>query len=253
MSYKDLFDVRGKTALVTGARKGIGFAIASALAEHGANLIVVSSQQTDNDELSKIAAKSGVTYTTFACDFRSRQDTLALIEKIKDMKIDILINNAGLANRAEALDHNDDLWDQTIEIDLTAPFILSREIGKGMTQRGYGKIIFIASMWTFLGGKNVISYTAAKTALAGLTRGLSNELLPMGVTVNAIAPGFIETDITQAVRNDAERTTWITGRIPKGRWGQPSDLAGAALFLSAPASDYVSGVVLAVDGGFLAN
>ena len=253
MAYKELFDVRGKTALVTGARKGIGFAIASALAEHGANLIVVSSQQTDNDELSKIAAKNGVTYTTFACDFRSRQDTLNLIEKIKDIKIDILINNAGLANRAEALDHTDDLWDQTIEIDLTAPFILSREIGKGMAKRGYGKIIFIASMWTFLGGKNVISYTAAKTALAGLTRGLSNELLPMGITVNAIAPGFIETDITQAVRNDAERTTWITGRIPKGRWGQPSDLAGAALFLSAPASDYVSGVVLAVDGGFLAN
>jgi 2-deoxy-D-gluconate 3-dehydrogenase len=253
MTYKELFDVRGKTALVTGARKGIGFAIASALAEHGANLIVVSSQQTDNDELSKVAAKSGVTYTTFACDFRSRQDTLDLIEKIKEIKIDILINNAGLANRAEALDHNDDLWDQTIEIDLTAPFILSREIGKGMAQRGYGKIIFIASMWTFLGGKNVISYTAAKTALAGLTRGLSNELLPMGITVNAIAPGFIETDITQAIRNDAERTTWITSRIPKGRWGQPSDLAGAALFLSAPASDYVSGVVLAVDGGFLAN
>ena len=253
MAYKELFDVRGKTALVTGARKGIGFAIASALAEHGANLIVVSSQQTDNDELSKVAAKSGVTYTTFTCDFRSRQDTLALVEKVKDIKIDILINNAGLANRAEALDHNDDLWDQTIEIDLTAPFILSREIGKGMAQRGYGKIIFIASMWTFLGGKNVISYTAAKTALAGLTRGLSNELLPMGITVNAIAPGFIETDITQAVRNDAERTKWITGRIPKGRWGQPSDLAGAALFLSAPASDYVSGVVLAVDGGFLAN
>jgi 2-deoxy-D-gluconate 3-dehydrogenase len=253
MTYKELFDVRGKTALVTGARKGIGFAIASALAEHGANLIVVSSQQTDNDELSKIAAKSGVTYTTFACDFRSRQDTLNLIEKIKEIKIDILINNAGLANRAEALDHSDDLWDQTIEIDLTAPFILSREIGKGMAQRGYGKIIFIASMWTFLGGKNVISYTAAKTALAGLTRGLSNELLPMGITVNAIAPGFIETDITQAVRNDAERSAWITSRIPKGRWGQPSDLAGAALFLSAPASDYVSGVVLAVDGGFLAN
>ena len=253
MAYKELFDVRGKTALVTGARKGIGFAIASALAEHGANLIVVSSQQTDNDELSKIAAKSGVTYTTFTCDFRSRQDTLALVEKVKDIKIDILINNAGLANRAEALDHNDDLWDQTIEIDLTAPFILSREIGKGMAQRGYGKIIFIASMWTFLGGKNVISYTAAKTALAGLTRGLSNELLPMGITVNAIAPGFIETDITQAIRKDSERTTWITSRIPKGRWGQPADLAGAALFLSAPASDYVSGVVLAVDGGFLAN
>jgi 2-deoxy-D-gluconate 3-dehydrogenase len=253
LSYSELFSVKGKTALVTGARKGIGFAIASALAEHGANLIVVSSQQTDNDELSKIAAQHGVTYTTFACDFRSRQDTLELIEKIKDFKIDILINNAGLANRAEALDHTDDLWDQTIEIDLTAPFILSREIGKGMAKRGYGKIIFIASMWTFLGGKNVISYTAAKTALAGLTRGLSNELLPMGITVNAIAPGFIETDITQNIRKDAERVNWITGRIPKGRWGQPSDLAGAALFLSAPASDYVSGVVLAVDGGFLAN
>jgi 2-deoxy-D-gluconate 3-dehydrogenase len=253
LTYSELFSVKGKTALVTGARKGIGFAIASALAEHGANLIVVSSQQTDNDELSKIAAQHGVTYTTFACDFRSRQDTLELIEKIKDFKIDILINNAGLANRAEALDHTDDLWDQTIEIDLTAPFILSREIGKGMAKRGYGKIIFIASMWTFLGGKNVISYTAAKTALAGLTRGLSNELLPMGITVNAIAPGFIETDITQNIRKDVERVNWITGRIPKGRWGQPSDLAGAALFLSAPASDYVSGVVLAVDGGFLAN
>ena len=253
MSYKELFDVRGKTALVTGARKGIGFAIASALAEHGANLIVVSSQQRPNDELSKIAAHHGVTYTTFACDFRSRQDTLDLIEKVKELKIDILINNAGLANRAEALDHTDDLWDQTIEIDLTAPFILSREIGKGMAERGYGKIIFIASMWTFLGGKNVISYTAAKTALAGLTRGLSNELLPMGITVNAIAPGFIETDITQKIRKDSERVNWITGRIPKGRWGQPADLAGAALFLSAPASDYVSGVVLAVDGGFLAN
>jgi 2-deoxy-D-gluconate 3-dehydrogenase len=253
LTYSELFSVKGKTALVTGARKGIGFAIASALAEHGANLIVVSSQQTDNDELSKIAAQHGVTYTTFACDFRSRQDTLELIEKIKDFKIDILINNAGLANRAEALDHTDDLWDQTIEIDLTAPFILSREIGKGMAKRGYGKIIFIASMWTFLGGKNVISYTAAKTALAGLTRGLSNELLPLGITVNAIAPGFIETDITQNIRKDAERVNWITGRIPKGRWGQPADLAGAALFLSAPASDYVSGVVLAVDGGFLAN
>jgi 2-deoxy-D-gluconate 3-dehydrogenase len=253
MTYKELFDVRGKTALVTGARKGIGFAIASALAEHGANLIVVSSQQRDDDELSTIAAKNGVTYSSFACDFRSRQDTLDLIEKVKDIKIDILINNAGLANRAEALDHNDDLWDQTIEIDLTAPFILSREIGKGMAQRGYGKIIFIASMWSFLGGKNVISYTAAKTALVGLTRGLSNELLPMGITVNAIAPGFIETDITQNIRKDSERTAWITSRIPKGRWGKPSDLAGAALFLSAPASDYVSGVVLAVDGGFLAN
>lgn len=253
MSYKELFNLQGKTALVTGARKGIGFAIASALAENGANLIVVSSQQSNNDELSVIAAKNGVSYTTFACDLRNRQETLALVEKIKDLDIDILINNAGLANRAEALDHGDDLWDQTIEIDLTAPFILSREIGKGMAMRGYGKIIFIASMWSFLGGKNVISYTAAKTALAGLTRGLSNELLPKGITVNAIAPGFIETDITQAIRKDPERTSWITGRIPKGRWGQPSDLAGAALFLSAPASDYVSGVVLAVDGGFLAN
>ncbi len=119
MSYLELFDVRGKTALVTGARKGIGFAIASALAEHGANLIVVSSQQTPNDELSKIAAENGVSYTAFACDFRNRQETLELIEKVKEIKIDILINNAGLANRAEALDHTDDLWDQTIEIDLT--------------------------------------------------------------------------------------------------------------------------------------
>lgn len=253
MTYSDLFSLKGKTALVTGARKGIGFAIASSLAEYGANIIAVSSQQRADDDLSKIAKSFGVSYQAFTCDFKDRQQTLALIEKIKDIQIDIVINNAGVANRAEILDHEDSIWDETIEIDLTAPFILSREIAKGMVKRGYGKIVFIGSMWSMLGGKNVISYTAAKTALAGLTRGLSNELLPKGITVNAIAPGFIETDITKGLRQDTERSNWFTSRIPKGRWGQPSDLAGAAVFLSAPASDYVSGIVLAVDGGFLAN
>lgn len=253
MTYLELFSLKGKTALVTGARKGIGFAIASALAEYGANIIAVSSHQEPDDDLSKLTSSLGVKYMAFACDFRNREETLSLIEKIKGIQIDIVINNAGVANRAEVLDHDNAMWDETIEIDLTAPFILSREIAKGMALRGYGKIVFIGSMWSFLGGKNVISYTAAKTALTGLTRGLSNELLPKGITVNAIAPGFIETDITKGIRQDIERASWITSRIPKGRWGRPSDLAGAAIFLSSPASDYVSGVVLPVDGGFLAN
>ena len=176
-----------------------------------------------------------------------------MISILKGRKIDILINNAGIANRAEVLDHSDEQWDETLEIDLTAPFLLSREIARGMAERGSGKIIFTASMWTFLGGKNVISYTAAKSALGGLVRGLSNELVPLGIQVNGIAPGFIETDINDRVRKDKARFEFLTSRIPIGRWGKPEDLAGATLFLSSKASDYVSGVVIPVDGGYLAN
>ena len=164
-----------------------------------------------------------------------------------------MVNNAGLANRAVVLEHTDEQWDETLEIDLTAPFLLARDLGRQMVKRGSGKIIFTASMWTFLGGKNVISYTAAKSALGGLVRGLSNELLPHGVRVNGIAPGFIETDINNRVRQDKARFEFLTSRIPIGRWGKPEDLAGTTLFLASPASDYVSGVVIPVDGGYLAN
>ena len=253
MSYQGIFDLSGKTALVTGARKGIGFAIASILAENGANIIAVSSQQAKEDELSSIVKSFGVEFTGIECDLQERSQTIALLEQIKDMKIDILVNNAGLSKRNPVLEHTDEQWDQTIEIDLNAPFLLSREVARGMAERGHGKIIFIASMWSYQGGKNVISYTAAKTALVGLTRGLSNELIPLGINVNAIAPGFIETDITAGLKKDPVRYNWLTSRIPMGRWGRPSDLAGTALFLASQASDYVSGIVVPVDGGFLAN
>lgn len=248
-----LFDLSGKTALVTGARKGIGLAMARVLAENGADLIVASSQQAPDDELTRWAIEQGVKIEAHAVDLRSRIETKGFIEKLHNRKIDILVNNAGLANRGEFLDHTDDQWDETLEIDLTAPFLLSREIARGMVERGYGKIIFTASMWTFLGGKNVISYTAAKTALGGLVRGMSNELVGKGVRVNGIAPGFIETDINIKVRQDKERFQFISSRIPSGSWGKPEDLAGTTLFLAAPASDYVSGVIIPVDGGYLAN
>jgi 2-deoxy-D-gluconate 3-dehydrogenase len=248
-----LFNLSGKTALVTGARKGIGFAMAQVLAEHGADIIAVSSKQSSEDELSSIVRGYGRSFEGIAADLRMRSQTKELISGLKDRKIDILINNAGIANRAEVLDHSDEQWDETLEIDLTAPFLLSREISRGMVERGSGKIIFTASMWTFLGGKNVISYTAAKSALGGLVRGLSNELVPLGIQVNGIAPGFIETDINDRVRKDKARFEFLTSRIPIGRWGKPEDLAGATLFLSSKASDYVSGVVIPVDGGYLAN
>ncbi len=249
----NLFDLSGKTALVTGARKGIGFAMATILAEHGADIIAVSSAQNAEDELGKRVKSFGRSFTTYAVDLRNREETKQLISEIGSRPIDILINNAGIANRGEVLEHTDEQWDETLEIDLTAPFILSRDIAQGMAKRKYGKIIFTASMWTFLGGKNVISYTAAKSALGGLVRGMSNELIPLGIRVNGIAPGFIETDINERVRQDKARFEFISSRIPIGRWGKPEDLAGATLFLSSPASDYVSGVVIPVDGGYLAN
>ena len=249
----NLFDLSGKTALVTGARKGIGFAMAQVLAEHGADIIAVSSKQSSEDGLSSIVRGYDRSFEGIAADLRIRSQTKELISGLKDRKIDILINNAGIANRAEVLDHSDEQWDETLEIDLTAPFLLSRDIARGMAERGSGKIIFTASMWTFLGGKNVISYTAAKSALGGLVRGLSNELVPLGIQVNGIAPGFIETDINDRVRKDKARFEFLTSRIPIGRWGKPEDLAGVTLFLSSKASDYVSGVVIPVDGGYLAN
>ncbi len=248
-----IFDLRGKTALVTGARKGIGFSMATILAEYGAEIIAVSSNQSKDDELAQVVKGHGRSFTPYSVDLRNREETTQFISQVKDLPIDILINNAGIANRAEALDHTDEQWDETLEIDLTAPFLLSRDLAKGMVHRGYGKIIFTASMWTFLGGKNVISYTAAQSALGGLVRGLSNELLPHGVRVNGIAPGFIETDINNRVRQDKARFEFLTSRIPIGRWGKPEDLAGTTLFLASPASDYVSGVVIPVDGGYLAN
>ena len=247
------FDLTGKTALVTGARTGIGFAIASGLAEHGADIITISSGIEPGSEIERVVTGFGRKFSSYKCDFKSREQTVEVCKKLESERIDILVNNSGVVNRADFLQHSDELWDETIEVDLTAPFLITRAVSKQMVERGYGKIIFIGSIWTFLGGKNVISYTAAKTAISGLTKGISNELAPLGVRVNAIAPGFVKTEINKVVQNDADRFASITSRIPLGRWGQPDDLTGTAVFLSAPASDYITGVVMPVDGGFLAN
>ena len=249
----NFFDLTGKTALVTGARTGIGFAIASGLAEHGADIITISSGIEPGSEIERVVTGFGRKFSSYKCDFKSREQTVEVCKKLDSERIDILVNNSGVVNRGDFLEHSDEQWDETIEVDLTAPFLITRTVSKQMVERGYGKIIFIGSIWTFLGGKNVISYTAAKTAIAGLTKGISNELAPLGVRVNAIAPGFVKTEINKVVQNDADRFASITSRIPLGRWGQPDDLTGAAVFLSSPASDYITGVVMPVDGGFLAN
>ncbi|CAB4331729.1 MAG: SDR family oxidoreductase [Actinobacteria bacterium] len=249
----NFFDLTGKTALVTGARTGIGFAIASGLAEHGADIITVSSAIEPGSEIEGAVIGLGRKFKSYKCDFKSREQTVELCKKLEEERIDILVNNSGLVNRSNFLVHSDEQWDETIEADLTAPFLITKAVSKQMVERKYGKIIFIASMWSFLGGTNVISYTASKTAIAGITRGISNELAPLGVRVNAIAPGFVKTDINKVVHSDAERAAAINSRIPLGHWGKPGDMTGAAIFLASPASDYVTGVVMPVDGGFLAN
>jgi 2-deoxy-D-gluconate 3-dehydrogenase len=161
------------------------------------------------------------------------------------------VNNAGTIERAPALEHTDDQWDRVLEVDLTSQFVLTRRVGRDMVRRGSGKVVFTASLLSFQGGVNVASYAAAKSALAGLTKALANEWAPHGVNVNAIAPGYVATDNTQALRDDPARARSILERIPAGRWGRPADLGGAAVFLASAAADYVHGVVLPVDGGWL--
>ncbi len=167
--------------------------------------------------------------------------------------IDILVNNAGTIARAPALEHDDEMWDRVLEVNLTAPFALARAVGRQMVQRGSGKVIYTASMLSFQGGVQVPSYTASKSAIAGLVKALANEWAPFGVNVNAIAPGYIATDNTAALRADPVRNRDILDRIPSGRWGDPTDLAGATVFLASAASDYVCGSIIAVDGGWLAR
>jgi 2-deoxy-D-gluconate 3-dehydrogenase len=228
------FDLHGRRALVTGARRGIGLGAARALAAAGADVLGVSASGGD-----------------FTCDFGDRNAVYGLVEQLPEL--DILVLNAGTIERRPAVEHGDELWDRVLEVNLTAPFVLARELGRKMVERGSGKIVFVASMLSFQGGVNVPSYTASKGAIAQLTKALANEWAPHGVNVNAIAPGYIATDNTQALRADPDRSESIRSRIPAGRWGTPDDLAGAFVFLASGASDYVHGTVLAVDGGWLAR
>jgi 2-deoxy-D-gluconate 3-dehydrogenase len=248
------FRLNGKTALVTGCKRGIGKAMAEALAESGADIIGVSASLEPADSAVEQAVRStGRNFKAYQCDFSNRESLHAFIRKVKteNPRIDILVNNAGTILRKPAAEHSDEYWDKVIEVNLNSQFILSREIGREMVARGSGKIIFIASLLTFQGGINVPGYAASKGGIGQLTMALSNEWAGRGVCVNAIAPGYVATDNTQALREDAERSSQILGRIPAGRWGVPDDFKGPVVFLASPASDYLSGHVMVVDGGWM--
>ena len=248
----DLFSLENKLAVVTGARRGIGLAMATALAEAGADIVGVSSHmESGESELRRRVESAGRTFTPLAADFSDRSSVEKLIEELKPLEIDILVNNAGSIERQPAVDHSVEFWDRIIEINLTSQFLLTQAVGKKMLQRKSGKIIFTASLLSFQGGINVPGYTSSKSAIVGLVKALSNEWASQGVWVNAIAPGYIETDNTKALRDDPVRYKAILDRIPAGRWGSAEDLGGATVFLASAASDYVSGITLPVDGGWL--
>jgi 2-deoxy-D-gluconate 3-dehydrogenase len=247
-----LFDLTGRTAAVTGAGRGIGRGLALALAEAGADVLLVgraASQGATRDEVQAL----GRTCNIVDVDLADRAATRAAGAEIAAAGVDVLVNNAGVIDRAGILSVEPDAWDRVLDVNLNAVFELSRLVAGPMAERGAGKIVNVASLLSFQGGLNVASYAAAKHAVAGLTRAMANELAGRGVQVNAIAPGYIETDNTQALRADPDRFSAISSRIPAGRWGTPEDLAGAVVFLSAPASNYVNGHILVVDGGWMAR
>jgi 2-deoxy-D-gluconate 3-dehydrogenase len=254
MSVLDKFSLAGKTALVTGCRRGIGKAMAVALAEAGANIVGVSATlEAVGSEVEKAVLGVGRQFQGFAGDFGDRQSLQEFITAVKNdcPLIDILVNNAGTILRAPAAEHPDDYWDKVIEVNLNAQFILSREIGRDMVARGAGKIIFTASLLTFQGGITVPGYAASKGGIGQLTMALANEWAGQGVNVNAIAPGYIRTDNTQALRDDPVRSKAILERIPAGRWGEPEDFAGPVVLLASAASDYMNGTIVLVDGGWM--
>ncbi|GAA3233180.1 SDR family oxidoreductase [Dactylosporangium cerinum] len=248
----NLFDLTGRTAVVTGCRRGIGLAMADALAAAGADIIGVSAALEDGgSEVARRVEAHGRAFTPHRVDLADRAAVAAFAAALGP--VDILVNNAGTIRRAPAAEHSDADWDLVLEVDLSAQFVLAREVGRGMLQRGRGRIIFTASMLSFQGGVNVPGYAAAKSGIAGLTRALANEWAGRGVNVNAIAPGYIATDNTQALQDQPERNKAILDRIPAGRWGRPEDIAGATVFLASDAAAYVHGTILAVDGGWLAR
>lgn len=248
----DKFKLDGKTALVTGGNKGIGKAYATALAEAGANIISVS-YENDFSEIELIVKSLGREFKGYSSDFSDRNSLYEFISKVKQdcKQIDILINNAGTIMRNPIIEHSDEYWDKVIDVNLNAQFILTREMGKGMIERGYGKVVFIASLLSFQGGITVPGYAASKGAVKQLTQAFSNEWASKGININAIAPGYIATDNTAQLRADEKRNAAILERIPQGKWGTPEDLMGTVVFLSSPASNYLNGSVVIVDGGWM--
>lgn len=250
----DQFKLDGKTALVTGCRRGIGLGFAHALAEAGADIVGVSaSLEASGSQVEKDVTALGRSFRGYQCDFSDRQALHAFINQVKaDVEqVDILVNNAGTILREPAANHSDDYWDKVIEVNLNAQFVLAREFGKEMVERGKGKIVFTASLLSFQGGLTVPGYAAAKGGIATLTMALSNEWASKGVNVNAIAPGYISTDNTEALRNDPVRSEQILTRIPQGRWGTAEDMKGAVVFLCSEAANYVNGSIVTVDGGWM--
>ncbi|MCL6524052.1 MAG: SDR family oxidoreductase [Thermoflavifilum sp.] len=255
-SVQQLFDLNGKKALVTGCNKGIGRAMALALAGAGADIIGVSATMPQYEAALRVEiGQLGRQFSAYQADFSNRQQLYAFLERVSHEHpvIDILVNNAGTIRRSPAIEHADADWDTVMAINLDAPFILAREIGKQMLARGSGKIIFTCSLLSFQGGILVPGYAASKAGISSLLKALSNEWAGKGVQVNGIAPGYIATDNTAPLRGDPERNQAILDRIPAGRWGVPEDLAGATIFLASRASDYVSGTIVVVDGGWLAR
>jgi 2-deoxy-D-gluconate 3-dehydrogenase len=254
MSVLNTFDLTGKTALVTGCKRGIGKAMAIALAEAGADIIGVSANLALQDsDIEKEVSALGKKFYAYQCDFGNREALKDFITKVSTAHavIDILVNNAGTILRQPAAEHTDAYWDEVIAVNQTAPFILTREIGKRMIANGGGKVIFTASLLSFQGGINVPGYAASKGAVAQLTKAFANEWASKGVNVNALVPGYISTDNTEALRADENRSRSILERIPANRWGNPDDFKGPIVFLSSKASDYVHGTLLTVDGGWM--
>lgn len=254
MSVLDTFDLTGKTALVTGCKRGIGKAMAIALAEAGADIVGVSaSLEPDGSAVGEAVSALGRRFSAYQCDFSDRDALKAFIASVSadHPQIDILVNNAGTIRRAPAAEHSDAYWDEVIEVNLSAQFILSREIGKRMVEQGSGKIIFTASLLAFQGGITVPGYSASKGGIGQLTMALANEWASKGVNVNAIAPGYVRTDNTQALQDDKDRHAAILDRIPAARWGEPADFAGPVVFLASAASDYMHGSIITIDGGWM--
>ena len=253
MKLNQLFDLTGKTALITGCSRGIGEAMATGLAEAGANIIGISGTLKPGSDAEQKIKKMGREFTPYSIDLGNRKELYASVEKIKSAHpvIDILINNAGIIKRDPAAVHTDEEWDAVLDINLDAAFILAREFGKEMIKRKSGKIIFTCSLLSFQGGINVPGYAASKGAVASLVKALANEWASKGVNVNGIAPGYIATKNTEALRQDEDRSKSILDRIPAGRWGVPEDFIGPVVFLSSAASNYVDGEILTVDGGWM--
>jgi 2-deoxy-D-gluconate 3-dehydrogenase len=253
MTVTDLFNLKGKTALVTGCSRGIGQSMAIGLAEAGADIIGVSSSLKEGSEVGKAITALGRNFKPYSVDFSNRQSLYDFVSQVNKNHppVDILVNNAGTIMRNPAAQHSDDYWDKVLTINLDSQFILAREFGKQMIERGSGKIVFTCSLLSFQGGINVPGYAASKGAIASLVKALANEWASKGVNVNGIAPGYISTDNTEQLRNDPLRSKSILDRIPAGRWGEPDDFKAPVVFLCSEASSYVQGTILLVDGGWM--